>query len=438
MKILLLPVLVAANIIVQAQIPTGDIHIGKTELSYPVKLDKGGLYSVIVMQKGIDVVVRLKEKDTEKILVEKDSPNGNRGPEQFEYSSPTAVSAVLTIQRLEEQGNPELGDVSITFRKFTRAEIQLRENIAKEVAPENAKTVQTLDVDHFWEAFDRLAKCKNHTDSINVIQTVYLDRGTDGLKDFIRVRDFAPERFVSTIHKFPKFFASVRQNTLEVKKAAPLIEDVFKKFKEIYPNFKPFKVCFAIGPLVSGGTVSDNFVLIGSEISTSTSSVDVSEFNNSPLSKVLVQGTDVVQKIKNMVAHECVHTQQKTPRDQNAVSCGLLYNVMSEGFADFIGELVAGSQINKVAQEYGDQHEQELWKQLKDEMCTNKTNNWLYNFSTVKDKPADLGYYMGYTIAREYYKNAPDKNQAVIDIIEMNNPLAFLEKSKYDQKVKAH
>ncbi|MEJ0029211.1 MAG: hypothetical protein WDO15_02025 [Bacteroidota bacterium] len=87
--------------------------------------------------------------------------------------------------------------------------------------------------------------------------------------------------------------------------------------------------------------------------------------------------------------------------------------------------------------EYGDQHEQELWKQLKDEMCSSKTNNWLYNFSTVKDKPADLGYYMGYTIAREYYKNATDKNQAVVEIIEMNNPLVFLEKSKYDLKEKS-
>jgi hypothetical protein len=438
MKLFLPILLVVANIIVHAQIPTGDIHIGKTELSYSVKLEKGGLYSVVVMQKGIDVVVRLKEKGTDKILVEKDSPNGNRGPEEFEYSSPTAASAVLTVQRLEETGNPESGDITVSFRKFTKAEIQLREKIKQEVAPENAKTVQTLDVDHFWEAFDKLAKCANHADSINIIQTVYLDRGTDGLRDFIQIRDFSAERFVSTIHKFPRFYASVRQNTFEVKKAAPLIEDVFQKFKEIYPNFKPFKVCFAIGPLVSGGTVTDNFVLIGSEISTSTSSVDVSELNNSPLSKVLSQGTDVVQKIKNMVAHECVHTQQKTPFDPNAVRCVLLNNVLHEGFADFIGELVSGSQINQVALEYGDQHEQELWKQLKEEMCSSKSNNWLYNFTTVKDKPADLGYYMGYTIAREYYKNAPDKKQAIVDIIEMNNPLAFLEKSRYDQKEKAH
>ena len=52
----------------------------------------------------------------------------------------------------------------------------------------------------------------------------------------------------------------------------------------------------------------------------------------------------------------------------------------------------------------------------------------------VKDKPADLGYYMGYHIAKSYYENAKDKKQAVIDIIEMKNPLQFLGKSGYDKK----
>ncbi len=442
MRLLLPALLLVANIAL-AQIttiefnkPTGDIPIGKSELSYPLKLEKGGQYFIVVIQKGVDVVVRLKEKNTEKILVEKDSPNGAWGPEEFEYTSTANVSVLLIIQRLPDQGNPESGNVTVSVKKFTRAEIKLREKNAREVAPENAKTVQTLDVDHFWEAFDKLASCKNHSDSIATIQTVYLDRGTDGLKDFMKVRDFSPETFIKSIHRHPRFFASVRNNTLEVKKAAPLITDVFNKFKEIYPNFKPFKVCFAIGPITTGGTVSNNFVLIGSEISTSTRSVDLGEFNNSSMSKLMASGADVVQKIRNIVAHECMHTQQVTQLDKNAVRCNLLHQVMLEGFSDFIGELVAGSQINTVALEYGDAHEAELWKQLKAELCSDKTNNWLYNYANVKDKPADLGYYMGYTIAREYYKNASDKKQAVIDIIEMNNPFLFLEKSKYDQKEK--
>lgn len=52
-------------------------------------------------------------------------------------------------------------------------------------------------------------------------------------------------------------------------------------------------------------------------------------------------------------------------------------------------------------------------------MCAKESINWLYNGGDVKDKPADLGYYMGYKIAESYYNNSDDKNKAISEIIEM-------------------
>lgn len=109
---------------------------------------------------------------------------------------------------------------------------------------------------------------------------------------------------------------------------------------------------------------------------------------------------------------------------------------MTEGFCDFIGELVVGDQINQVAFDYGERHEKDLWVELKRELCNENSKNWLYNYFTSQERPADLGYYVGYKIAQEYYKNASDKRKAIADIIEMNNPIRFLELSRYDQKPK--
>ena len=163
----------------------------------------------------------------------------------------------------------------------------------------------------------------------------------------------------------------------------------------------------------------------------------MSEFNNNAYSHFLANGDNVVRKIKNIVSHEYVHTQQSKTEDENGIRCDLLMAVMREGFCDFIGELTVGSQINKVPQEYGDKHEKELWEEFKNEICNKQNiNNWLFNYSTVKDRPADLGYYIGYKIAKEYYDNAIDKKQAVVDIIEMKDPIKFLQISKYDQKEK--
>lgn len=404
----------------------------KTKLKYALRFEKNGVYKVSVWQHGIDVVLKLTNSSDEQLL-EKDSPNGTNGLETFSYTSNEKGKFYLSIDRLDENGNPEQGKVSIFIKKYSKSEI---EEIKTSIEPENAKNVQTLDIDHFWEAFDHLKKCKTHSDSVATIQTLYLDRATNGLLDFIQARSFTAEKFVRQIAHYPKFYASVRKNTIEAKKSEPVIEEVFQKFSELYPNFKPFKVCFAIGLINTGGTTSNQFVLIGTEVSASTKGVDVSEFGNSAFGKVLISEGDILQKLRNMIAHECVHTQQITPYDKDAVFCGLLYNIMTEGFCDFIGELVVGDQINQVAFDYGERHEKDLWVELKRELCNENSKNWLYNYFTSQERPADLGYYVGYKIAQEYYKNASDKRKAIADIIEMNNPIRFLELSRYDQKPK--
>ncbi|HYH16627.1 MAG TPA: DUF2268 domain-containing putative Zn-dependent protease [Flavisolibacter sp.] len=408
-----------------------------SQLHYTLPMEKDGYYEVAVLQQGVDVVISLSDRNN-KQLAEKDSPNGTKGYEKLTLSAESAGDYTLTVKRLEDGSRSDTGMFSIHITQFPKAEALRRAKIQKEMAAENAKHVQTADIDHFWEAFDKLKACKTHADSVNTIQQVYLDRATSGLTDFIAVRQnqFTAEEFVATIAMVPKFYTSIRKNTYEVKKAEPLIEEIFQKFKEIYPKFQPFKVCFAIGTLGTGGTLTNKFVLIGTEITTSTKDADLSEFKGNNFSKVLAGEEDIVQKIKNIVAHECVHTQQNTPQDPNAIDCSLLSAIIHEGSCDFIGEILAGSQINKVAQSYGDAHEKELWQALKNELCNTSVSNWLYNGRTVKDKPADLGYYMGYKIAQAYYKNAADKKQAIIDIIEMNNPIRFLELSKYDQQPK--
>jgi len=408
----------------------------KTALKYILHFEKGGVYKVSVLQQGIDAVVLLTDQ-TNKQLIEKDSPNGTNGLETFNFTSNETGDYYLTIKRFEQDGNPREGKVTINIKQFSKTELKEIAKFDKETEQENKKSIQTIDIDHFWEAFDDLKKCQTRFDSIMSFQKLYIDRATNGLKDFIIARHFSADNFVNAVSAMPKFYNSIRKNTLEAKNAAPIIDGLVLKFKEIYPNFKPFKICFAIGLVNTGGTVSENFLLIGTEVSTSIKSTDLSEFNNNAYSQFLAYGDDVVQKIMNMVSHEYVHTQQPKTYDENAIKCPLLMAVMREGFCDFIGELIVGSQINKVAHEYGDLHEKELWNEIKNEMCNEKNiKNWLFNYSSVKGRPADLGYYIGYKIAKEYFDNATDKKQAVIDIIEMKDPIKFLQISKYDQKEK--
>lgn len=63
----------------------------------------------------------------------------------------------------------------------------------------------------------------------------------------------------------------------------------------------------------------------------------------------------------------------------------------------------------------------------------NKTDisNWLFNGSRSVNRPSDLGYYIGYRIAEEYYNNAKDKGKAVTELLDRKNYRKICKKVTY-------
>jgi hypothetical protein len=404
----------------------------KDTLLYKLQLQKGGIFQFSVEQKGIALAWELIDAGNQ-VKLKSRPPMDINGFLKSEFAPTVKSEYVLKIYRFAHPQNTDSGKVSIFVKRLSKEALAERQKIKKELAPENVKTVLTADLDHFWQAVDALALCKSPADSVATFQRIYIDRATDGLIDFIAVRDITAEKLVQLVSHYPKFYASIRNTTLAVKNTAPVIEELFTKFQSVYANFKPFKVCFAIGILNTGGTVSDRFVLIGTEITATSKDADVSEFINykeTNRANMLSDSGDLIQKVRNIVAHECVHTQQKHMSD-TTTKCALLWQVLMEGICDFVGEIVSGQQISKVAHVYGNKHEKELWDELKANLCSTDMSKWLYNGQRSTDRPGDLGYYMGYRIARSYYEQSTDKRQAIIDMIEMTLPMQFLQKSKY-------
>ena len=293
--------------------------------------------------------------------------------------------------------------------------------------------ILTADIDNFWNAFDHLGRCRDSEDSISCIKKFYFDKGTDGFKDFINKYKYTPQDYLDVIHHYPKFFRSVRKNTLVVKQIKNEFNKFFIKACEYYPDYKPLKICFLISPLKVGGTSTKDFLLIGTEIIVSTKEADLSEFGDNILGKILAFDSYVREHLLFIVAHESVHDLQVHAEFDNY---NLLNKSLNEGSADFIAELFTGVQINHYLYHYGNLHEQELWVRYKKALENKEnTDNWMYNYDRVEEGvPADLGYYMGFRITAAYYNSHPDKKQAIHEIIEMKNPGEFLEKSGYGRE----
>jgi uncharacterized protein YjaZ len=192
---------------------------------------------------------------------------------------------------------------------------------------------------------------------------------------------------------------------------APEIRKGFEHLKQIYPDaiFPP--VYFVIGRRNSGGTDSDNGLIIGAEMFADTGS--------------RVHLTEVVC----IVIHELIHYQQQAQGED------LTAQVMKEGAADFIAELITGNQIDEDTKPYGDSHEEELWSKFQEDTKKNDLKPWLYNGGDKnRVGPPDLGYYMGYKICQSLYQISVDKAAALKTIIAMKDPKAIIEQSAYSQR----
>jgi hypothetical protein len=93
--------------------------------------------------------------------------------------------------------------------------------------------------------------------------------------------------------------------------------------------------------------------------------------------------------------------------------------------------IVTGEDPARAGSPYGLAHEHELWIEFQREMNGTDASNWLYNGDRSKDRPADLGYFVGARICGAYYARAADKRQAIKEIFAMPDPAAFLAKSGY-------
>ena len=284
--------------------------------------------------------------------------------------------------------------------------------------PKAAKLI-TTDIKNFWKAYDMAEK--DTANSKKIYKEVYIDPGSPGLQDYFAIKVRSLKGFVNVHNKKPKFYAAIRKNTYKVDKQKPLMQASFVKFKELYPAANFPDIYFVIGAFTSGGTSTDNGLLIGLDQAVRTPDIPTNELN-------LWQKNNFTQlnQLPNLIAHELIHFNQ----NGMARDTILLKWVLEEGMADFIGELISGKTANERLHVWAKGKEKQIWADFEKEIWLNRYSNWIGNSDQeTADKPADLGYWVGYQICKGYYNNSADKKQAINDMLNIKDYKAFYEKS---------
>lgn len=282
-------------------------------------------------------------------------------------------------------------------------------------AQNKQQTIVFKDIDNFWIAFDSVQTTTDSLKQLNILQRLYVDKGTPGLKAFMEAKGYTTAGWLACIRSYPKYWASIRPKTLKIKAVNEELNPYIAKFKKTYPAFKPGNIYFTIGAMRSGGTTQGDKVLIGAELATGDPEVDISELPSNTQNWLKTYfGIYPFKDIVLLNMHEFVHTQQKGRGNT------LLTQTILEGTADFVAELITGKIPSLAYMTYGKQHEADLKKKFKEEMFLDSYGNWLYNGASNNFGVADLGYYMGYSICKNYYQQAKDKKAVIKELIELD------------------
>ncbi|HEV8512644.1 MAG TPA: DUF2268 domain-containing putative Zn-dependent protease [Cyclobacteriaceae bacterium] len=270
----------------------------------------------------------------------------------------------------------------------------------------------TSDVYNFWNSYDQFWR-----DTTSNPFEDYLVKGSMGLAGFIPGRIKNAEALKKKVLKEHLYYEKVRPSILHLTKVKKEVQDVLLSLKRIYPQAILPDVYFVIGRINSGGTSTSIGIIVGLE-----------SFSNQTIATSSGRESLPLESLTALIAHELIHFLQ-TPIGENNT---LLKQCIIEGSADFIAELMGYKTVIKLngeAYKYGDLHEQELWKAFYKEKDGTNYSAWLYNFGSSKSIPNDLGYWIGHKITADYYAKASDKQQAIYEILHINDYDAFLRSS---------
>lgn len=275
------------------------------------------------------------------------------------------------------------------------------------LAPASAQAeanIVTTDLALFFEIYD----AANGKPDAKALQR-YLDHGSPGVQGFIPDRISSAENLARVIAAEPAVYTAARTCARNLGKLKSRVADAFRKMADLDTASRFLTVYLVIGANNSGGTANETSQMIGLEVlCTPPVPTEV------PL--------DI--RLTRIIAHEMVHTLQQGFADKTVLGYSL-----NEGVPELIAELTTGSITNAHLLEWTKGHEAEIERRFAAQMNSTDFSPWLYGGPGTPQAPGDLGYWVGYRIAKAFYDRASDKRAAIQQMLEATDALAFLKAS---------
>jgi hypothetical protein len=272
--------------------------------------------------------------------------------------------------------------------------------------------IYSEDIGRFWKAFDMITHTPDTSKHVDIINEVYIEPGSDGLKDLMRVRNYTAEEYVRSIRDHRAYWVSLRPATLNLMDDAIRASTHLKMLKATYPAMEVKPIYFAMGVFRTNGTIGDDKVLIGVEMAMADTSMHTATLPDHI--KDFIDRYNPIDHLPLLITHEMVHTQQSPPQEN------LLSTALYEGIAEFISTHATRKPSYLNAIDYGELNYEAVRDTFEfDLFIPYRRWMWMWSSRTLFGQ-RDLGYAVGYGMAKRYYEQRKDKTQSIMDLIRLN------------------
>jgi hypothetical protein len=273
--------------------------------------------------------------------------------------------------------------------------------------PAHGPTIDIEDVYRFYAIYDAAG---GHP-TADRLQADYIDAGSPGLRTFAQQRNITGERIAEAIAARPATYEDARRCMDVLPNVRRRLQAALKELGRLYPEarFPPVTIAVGRGRPVGIGSPATG-VQIGLEALCATDFLNPS----------------VEDRFVHVIAHEFVHVQQN-PDLVDGDNLTVLEASLMEGAAEFVTELISGNVAYSRLSARVAGREEEIETTFLADLDKTDLSDWVYN--TTVAELGDLGYWVGYRIAKAYYWNSADKDRALREIIGLTDAKAFLAAS---------
>ena len=304
------------------------------------------------------------------------------------------------------------------FALFSAAASVLLLSCISNPASQRAEVTETFvitdDINRFWRAYDMIVAEEDPREQARLFNRLYLDRGTPGLHAMMRARSYRTAEFIQAINEAPAYWNAMRANTLDAEGYAPAIEDGLARMRELYPANQAVPVYFVIGALRTGGTAIDGKLLIGAELAMADDTVPASELMTRFPHLADYFESNPRDNIVALNLHEWVHTQQRSEGGAD-----LLSQALFEGVAEYVSTEGIGVPSRQPSIIFGLANYERVKTRFAAEIGSQDFSQWIWNDSTNEFGVRDLGYFIGYAVAKAYVEKGADP-EPISTLIELD------------------